>query len=140
MGEQGRREDQTGLAAFPTAESARVTILLVDDDPLLRNLVRRMLTRAGYEVLVATGGAQALALAAEHRIDLLLTDVIMPGMDGRQLAEAILAQQPEARVLFMSGCFDGSLSLAEQQQLPILLLKPFTREALAARVEQILLS
>jgi CheY-like chemotaxis protein len=81
------------------------TILVVEDEPALRDLAGRILDNAGYRVLSADGGTTALELAARHRggIDLLLTDVIMPGMLGKELAERLLAADPRVRVLFMSG-------------------------------------
>ena len=81
------------------------TILVVEDEPALRDLAGRILDNAGYRVLLADGGTAALELAAQHRggIDLLLTDVIMPGILGKELAERLLAADPRVRVLFMSG-------------------------------------
>jgi len=81
------------------------TILVVDDEEGLREVTRRILTRSGYTVLIATTGAEAIELASEHQgsIDLLLTDVIMPKMQGPQVANAIKKLIPDIRVLFMSG-------------------------------------
>lgn len=81
------------------------TVLLVEDDPYLRVLVERMLEKLGYAVLSAGSAAQALELAGEFegQLSLLLTDVIMPGMSGRDLAAQLVERQPGLRVLFMSG-------------------------------------
>ena len=81
------------------------TILVVDDEPSIRRLVRAYLEEAGYRVLVADDGAGAITLYEEHRttIRLVLTDVMMPKMNGLQLADCVLRYEPEARVLFMSG-------------------------------------
>ncbi|AEV83274.1 histidine kinase [Actinoplanes sp. SE50] len=103
------------------------TVLVVEDEAALREVTCRILQRGGYTVLAASGGAEALRLVDEHPIDVLLTDVIMPGMLGRDLAEAVTARHPGTRVLFMSGYAQpvltdhGTLS-AEMH----LLEKPFT--------------
>ena len=86
------------------------TILLVEDEAPVRAVTRQLLERNGYTVLEAPEGAAALALVAGERgsrhVDLLLTDVIMPGMSGRELADQLKARRPELRVLFMSGYTD----------------------------------
>ena len=81
------------------------TVLVVEDEPALLELAEEMLTRLGYRVLTAGTPGEALALAAEHRggIQLLITDVIMPEMNGRSLASRLLADHPEMAILFMSG-------------------------------------
>ena len=117
------------------------TILLVEDDDLLRELVRESLEEIGYRVLEAGSGEAALALAAQPTppVDLLLTDVVMPQMSGREVAEQIQARQPGIKVLFMSGYMDDAvvrhgLLTAEINFLP----KPFTRSALASKVREVL--
>jgi CheY-like chemotaxis protein len=77
------------------------TVLLVEDEEVVRSLARRALVESGYTVLEASGGAEAVELAAEHPgpVDLLLTDVVMPGMSGRELADRLRALRPEMRVL-----------------------------------------
>lgn len=84
---------------------AGATVLLVDDDPAVRRATRRLLERGGFVVLEADTPAQALALARAHvgPIDLLLTDVMMPGLNGNQLAFHLVEERPGVRVLFMSG-------------------------------------
>jgi PAS domain S-box-containing protein len=81
------------------------TILVVDDEEDLREVVTRILTSAGYHILTAPDGPRALAIAEQHldRIHCLLTDVAMPGMPGRELAERLTAQRPDTAVLYMSG-------------------------------------
>jgi two-component system cell cycle sensor histidine kinase/response regulator CckA len=81
------------------------TILVVEDNNLLRPMIAEMLEPYGYTVLPAADGVEALAVAAQHpgTIDLLLTDVVMPRLNGRELAERMLAKNPETRVLFSSG-------------------------------------
>ncbi len=81
------------------------TILLVDDEPIVRRLVREMLTINGYAVIEASGGYEALRLiqGLNQPVHLLLTDIIMPRMDGHELARELARAHPETRVLFMSG-------------------------------------
>ncbi len=112
------------------------TILVVDDEPDVVRLVSRMLTGEGYSVLCAEGGHKALQLARDHggSIELLLTDILMPHMDGRELACRFKAEYPGSRVLSMSGFSPGGDSLAE---IPCL-RKPFSREALTRTVREIL--
>ncbi len=106
------------------------TVLLAEDERPVRELTRRILTDAGYLVLDAGSGPEALELAARHpgAIDLLLTDVVMPSMSGKQLAQKLAAQRPGLRTLFMSGYFDG----AEKGEA--FLAKPFQRDSLLERV------
>lgn len=130
------------VAALP-AESFRgkETILLVEDAGPLRKLAHALLEQNGYHVLAAENGAEALQIAeqkAKH-IHLLLTDVIMPGMTGRALADRLVAQQAGLRVLYMSGYTDSAI--ADQGVLEpgtYLLHKPFTEEALIQKVREVL--
>jgi PAS domain S-box-containing protein len=88
------------------------TILVVDDEPSLRTLVVAILQPRGYTMLEAGSGAEALQVSQSFsgRIDILLTDVIMPGMNGRELAEAITAKRPETRIIYMSGYTDNAIA------------------------------
>jgi CheY-like chemotaxis protein len=117
------------------------TILIVEDEPSVRSVARRILAKRGYTVLEADGGAQALELATRHEggIDLLLTDVIMPGMSGRELANRFARLQPNASVIYMSGYMEDALVQRSivAQELP-LLQKPFTPVSLTAKVRQVL--
>jgi two-component system cell cycle sensor histidine kinase/response regulator CckA len=81
------------------------TVLLVDDEPLVRRLVAVILEEQGFTVLAADSGSEAIRLSRSHpgEIDLLVSDVVMPGMDGPTLATELLAEQPTLPVLFMSG-------------------------------------
>ena len=89
----------------PTVAFRRATVLVAEDREVVRNLVVSVLEREGLRVLAAADGEQALALAAAHdgAIDLLLTDVVMPGLDGDEVAERVHAERPDTAVLFMSG-------------------------------------
>jgi two-component system, cell cycle sensor histidine kinase and response regulator CckA len=114
------------------------TILLVEDEPSLHKLTHRTLKDMGYTVLEATDAAQAIDVArnTDAPIDLLLTDVIMPGMSGGDLAKKLSPENPHMRVLFMSGYTDGAIEI--RGSLPpgmTVLRKPFTRDVLLRTVE-----
>ena len=81
------------------------TILLVDDDDMIRPMIREMLEGDGYQVLDAAGGPEALKVEAAHAdgIDLLLSDVVMPGITGPQLAQQLRARRPHMKTMYMSG-------------------------------------
>jgi two-component system cell cycle sensor histidine kinase/response regulator CckA len=117
------------------------TVLLVEDEEVVRNLVREILEGNGYTVLEARNGAEALDLGRECTgpIHLLVTDVVMPKMSGRELAERLVTIHPESRVLYMSGYTDGAIGqhgvLDPQTEL---LQKPFTFDALAQKVRKVL--
>jgi PAS domain S-box-containing protein len=93
------------IEAQGPARSGGEVILVVEDDDQVRTVVSKGLPRLGYEVLVVRNAEEALALSDKHpgRIDLLLTDVVMPGLSGPQLADRLTARRPETRVVFMSG-------------------------------------
>lgn len=115
------------------------TILLVDDDEGLRRLVQRLLTQQGFLVIEAADGAEALQASSSHpeTIDLLLTDVIMPKVNGVLLAQRLLQERPRMSVLFMSGYVEKSILEAKYPEA-ILLQKPFTAEAMITTVRQVL--
>jgi len=117
------------------------TIVLVEDAEPVRLLAREFLGRLGYTVLEAGDGVEALAIAKGHKgsIHLLLTDVVMPGLGGPQLAEALLAQHPELKVLYMSGYTDNAIAQHGALESGIFLLeKPFTKETLARKMREVL--
>jgi two-component system, cell cycle sensor histidine kinase and response regulator CckA len=124
-----------------TSAGNLASVLLVDDDEGLRRFVLRILLQEGFRVIEASDGAEALEVAAAHAgpIDLLLTDVIMPKVNGLVLAQRLLKERPGIRVLYMSGFVEGSMLLAKHPEL-IILHKPFTSAALIAAVRQILAS
>ena len=123
------------------AEPSSATILLVEDEDQVRNLARAFLERRGYRVVQAASGPEALKTLETYagRIDLLLTDMVMPQMNGAALAERVKALRPEIRVLFMSGYTEGG---AENQGLPAgeaqFLQKPFAASALERKVREAL--
>jgi two-component system, cell cycle sensor histidine kinase and response regulator CckA len=117
----------------------RGTILAVEDEPALRDVLRRVLATAGHEVLIAADGPAALAAAEAHpgHIDVLLTDVVMPHMLGRDLAERFAALSPGSRVLFMSG-YARPVLTAQGTLDPdaTLVEKPFTKIQLLGAIQQ----
>ncbi len=117
------------------------TILLVEDEGAIRSPAREILEMMGYRVLEAARGGEAIALSERYEgpIDLLITDVVMPGMGGRQLAERLLITHPRMRVLYTSGYTDDAMMRhgVLDQGLP-LLQKPFTADALAKKVREVL--
>ena len=116
------------------------TVLLVEDEDALRAAAKRILAEAGYEVITAANGPEAL-VAAEARsdpIDLLLTDVVMPEMLGHRLAERLAALRPSLRVLYMSGFAEPFLDRSMHVEDADLIEKPFTAPALLARVRRAL--
>ena len=116
---------------------ARGTILLVDDEAMLRNLIRTILQDKGYDVLVAADGNEALELSRANvsAIDLLLTLVETPLMDGISAYRKISAERPNINVLFMSGGISGQLQLP--RSLPFL-SKPFAMDTLCAKINEIM--
>jgi CheY-like chemotaxis protein len=114
------------------------TILVVEDEAGVRNLIRTVLKRAGYEVLVASDGAEALRLSESHggQIHLLLTDMVMPGTRGDDLAQRIAASRPNLRVLLVSGYTDQIIG--ELAADTAFLQKPFTPSTLAQAVRRTL--
>ncbi len=124
-----------------TLPSGRETVLLVEDEEVVRTLANKILSRQGYRVTVATDGAQACEIAEETNghFDLLLTDVIMPGMNGKQLYERLRANQPDLKVLYMSGYTEETIAhrgLLEPGTNFV--QKPFSLETLTRRVREVL--
>jgi len=121
--------------------TGRETILLVEDEEAVRNVTRRILVAAGYQVLAAPGGAEALKLWAEHKdqVSLLLTDVVMPGMSGRELADRLLAMSEDLKILYMSGYTDEAIvHRGVLDPGTNFIGKPFNTEALLGRVRSAL--
>jgi CheY-like chemotaxis protein len=119
----------------------REIILLVEDENTLRNITRQYLTKQGYTVLEANNGVAAMQLSATHPgpIHLLLTDVIMPGMNGRELADRLTSVRPETRVVYMSGYTENAIGHnGVLEPGTNLLQKPFTLPALKAKVREVL--
>ncbi len=129
--------DAPAPSATRLAGDRAARVLVVDDQAPVRAVVRRVLTQAGYTVTEARDGAEALALveAAAAEPDLVLSDVVMPRMDGHALAERLATLRPEVPVLLMSGYVEHDAALASLPNLvPRLLAKPFTAAELVATV------
>jgi two-component system, cell cycle sensor histidine kinase and response regulator CckA len=138
----GRRAPRP--AAVPAAATAEreppAAILVVEDEPAVRGLVREVLSGRGHVLMSAADGDEALALADRHeRLDLLLTDLVLPGMNGREVAARVLERHPEARVLFMTGYGREELEKRRPGSAASdLLAKPFSPQQLLFHVRQAL--
>jgi CheY-like chemotaxis protein len=127
------------VAEVPLAGSE--TILIVDDEVALVRVASRILQQAGYTILAASNGTEALQLLDRHpgRVDLLITDVVMPEMGGQELAARAVALRPELSVLYTSGYSDDAiLRDAVHDRRARFLDKPYTTEALRRRVREVL--
>jgi PAS domain S-box-containing protein len=141
-----RVDEEAAPAARPAKKGEAVargteTILLVEDEDPVRMLAREFLESKGYQVLEAATGSEALRISAAHAgpIHLLMTDVVMPGMGGRELAEQLILQRPQTRVIYMSGYTDDAI--VQHGVLDpgmIFLAKPFTLETLARKLREVL--
>jgi CheY-like chemotaxis protein len=136
--------EQTAAAARPESQQplelrGHETILLVEDDTPIRELVRKVLSAYGYSVLEAPDGAAAIALGERHRgpVHLLLSDIGIPHVSGPEVAQRLIPLRPEMRVLYMTG-FAARLSITLGVLSPAVgvLRKPFTPERLAAKVRE----
>lgn len=128
--------------AIPGLAQGSETILLVEDDPALREMAGALLQRLGYTVLAAANGIEALDLQEAHlpgQIDLLFTDFVMPQMNGRELAERVHATSPHTRILFTSAFTANAIThQGALNQGAALLQKPFTPAALAQKLREVL--
>ena len=126
-------------AVAPPPPGRRRTVLLVEDEDVVRRLVRQVLEGAGYEVLEAADGDAALSLAAEQGVDVLLTDLVMPGVGGRELAQRLRERTPGLKVIYMSGYADSELlDGGPLQPGTELLAKPFSFADLRESVQRVL--
>jgi len=129
------------IASFNPAHPQKPVILLVEDESIVRQVTREVLEHAGYQVLESCGPQEALRLATEHRgrIGLLLSDVVMPEMNGLDLALRIQEIEPRVTTVFMSGYADNAvLHKTVRDPLSIYIQKPFTVNVLLARVAEAL--
>jgi two-component system cell cycle sensor histidine kinase/response regulator CckA len=133
--------DTRALAPPSAGQSAGETILLVEDDQQVRGILDRLLEAQGYRVLVASGGEEALELAnpADGTIDLLLSDLVMPGISGRETADRLALIQPDALVLHMSGYTDDAVvRRGVLDRTAAFIQKPFSLDELARRIRELL--
>ena len=131
---------ETEAATFHAPKGSE-TILLAEDDEMVRNVVKETLVRHGYHVLDAEGAADAQRIADVHRgpVHLLITDVVMPKINGRDLADRLMKRRPNLKVLYMSGYTDGAVVNNRILRKDVAFLqKPFTPAALVAKVREVL--
>ena len=134
--------EKAGAEKIPSRPAAGTeTILFVEDEESVRDLVRDYLGVTGYQVLEASDGVRALEVAATHKgpIHMLITDVVMPRMSGREVATQIAAQRPEMKVLYISGYTDDSVFRHGVLEGGVAFLqKPFNLKTLAQRIREVL--
>ncbi len=121
--------------------SGSETVLAVDDDPVILDLLAEVLRPLGYKLLSAASGEEALKVAASHqvKIDLLLTDVMLPGIKGQELARQLIRTYPEVNVLFMSGYLCPSMAYSDQDhRLEAFIQKPFSPNTLLRKMRKLL--
>ena len=117
------------------------TILLVEDEEMLRKLARQTLKGYGYNILEASNGDEAITVCNQYQgeIDLLLTDVIMPRLNGRELSNRLLETRPQLQVLFMSGYTDDAIvHQGVLDESANFIQKPFAPDSLAKKVREVL--
>jgi two-component system cell cycle sensor histidine kinase/response regulator CckA len=138
-------EEQAHRVVLPVSAAAPrglgETVVLAEDEDGLRTLLSRVLTGSGYQVVAGRNGAEALEAARQRggRVDLLLTDLVMPRMSGTELAEALSETQPGLKVLFMTGHTDGGRAVERLVDGDVELIhKPFTSEALLGHLRRLL--
>jgi CheY-like chemotaxis protein len=133
--------DAIGGDISTAPDVGHATILVVEDEQGVRDLTAKLLKLMGYTVLIASSGEEALVLAQAHKgcIELLLTDVVMPGMGGKRLAEELRRRRPEIKVLYVSGYTENTISDHGVLDAGVeFLAKPFSREALAGKLREAL--
>ena len=139
--ETGTGQPEGPKAPRKSQAAASETILLVEDEPGVRTLARKVLESHGYTVLEAAGGEKAIPISESHQgpIHLLLTDVVMPAMSGRVLADRLAPRRPGIKVLFMSGYTDEAVIHhgVLESGIPFI-QKPFTPQALVQKVRELL--
>jgi two-component system, cell cycle sensor histidine kinase and response regulator CckA len=130
-------DEGDGDPATKAAAARGETVLCVEDEPAIRRIIERALKARGYRVLLAASGEEALAIVAgEQHIDLLVTDLRMPGLQGDELARRIVVTHPVTRVLLMSGYADPGV--AERNDAFAMIAKPYTPDELLQRVREVL--
>jgi two-component system, cell cycle sensor histidine kinase and response regulator CckA len=139
---ESAKQEEEAAAVIPVKNAARAeTILVVEDEGAVRSLVQRILNKRGYTVLTARDGVEAIKLvnATAHPIDLVITDVVMPGMGGSELVRHLTTLRPNLRVLYMSGYTeDEVVRHGVVDQMVWFLSKPFSSEGLTDKVRMLL--
>src|SRR5262249_55383062 len=138
---EGRAADVKTAVPLTRLAKGTETVLLVEDEAAMRDMVCEILQLAGYTVCVASNGAEALQICADHAgpIHLLLTDVVMPGMSGPEVVRALAPMRPEMQVLYMSGYTGDTLGQhGVLEPARAFLPKPFTPEGMTQKVRAVL--
>jgi CheY-like chemotaxis protein len=137
---EGDRSDAKAALATGSALPGKETVLLAEDEDSVRRLARRILEEVGYTVLEARGATEALRISEgwDGPIDLLLTDVVMPELNGRELAERLSVLRPRIQILYISGYTDHEILDGIIGPGNNFLQKPFTPEALTNKVREAL--
>ena len=127
------------MSPLPPDSSGTETLLIVENEAAIRNLLQLALRKNGYTVLAAESGREALELVRDHSgaIDLLITDVMMPGMDGPTMAKKIREMSPDLKIIFISGYTEDRLKDHMGSNI-FFLPKPFTLKQLAEKVKEAL--
>ncbi len=122
------------------ARSPAAAILVVDDDEVMRDLLRRVLERSGFEVMTATDGREGVERARGRAVDLTITDMMMPVMDGIELIQALVAEQPSIRIIAVSGVddWDNYFKTARALGAKAVLRKPVSSAELVSTVKRVL--
>lgn len=128
------------MSTSVTSSAVSSVILLVEDEPIVREITGQVLSHAGYSVLESSSASEALQIARKHhgRIDVLLTDIVMPEMNGAELAHCMLREQPGLVTIFMSGYAEHNVLKKSQLSSAIHIQKPFTIDALLSLVSEAL--
>ena len=126
--------------AYASHRPRRQTILLVEDEPFVREATRSLLQHAGFEVLPAADARDATRVYEEckQRIDLVMTDMVLPGRSGRQLGQDLREHSPEIVVLVTSGYFNAEVETEAPASRTYFLAKPYSRRTLVEKIEKIL--
>ena len=127
-------------AIYQGAMESAGTLLVVDDEPAIRSVAHRVLTTAGYQVVMASNGDEAVRLLRDPdlSLDMVLTDIVMPGMTGAAFTAQVRALRPGLPILFMSGYDRPDIAAGGIDPFAPIISKPFSRPALLAKVSQIL--
>jgi CheY-like chemotaxis protein len=135
----GLSEGEVALMSEESKAGAGQTLLIVDDEEMLVELVRRMVVRQGYTAIIATSGDEALDLYEQDKdhIDLVITDLIMPGMDGKTLAEELMRRNPGVRILVSTGfSADKDISSLVEAGVKGVVMKPYQSEQLFEKIRE----
>ena len=116
------------------------TVLIVDDDPIILNIVKEQISAYGFQPILASNGEEALKICPTNKIDLLLTDIMMPGINGIDLAKQFITRDPKIKILFMSGIMCPSIAHINSGDEGAFVQKPFTLKTLISKMRNVLSS